>query len=204
MSLIREACVETKEQVDVALAHNAEQIELCSRLDVGGLTPDDDLLTYALNKSNNVLMMVRNEDSYFITPNNALTLVNVINKYVDTNVKGFVFGYLTKENKVDSATIKMFVDAAKDKETIFHMAFDSLQDPKAGIDELVKLGVTRTLTKGGSGVAINNLAKLKELQAYANGRIELIVGGSVTDDNYQRIASETGISKFHGRKLAYK
>jgi copper homeostasis protein len=84
------------------------------------------------------------------------------------------------------------------------MAFDELSEPKNGIDILVNLGVTRILTKGNkNGPAINNLNQLKELKEYANNRIQLIVGGSVTDDNYQQIAEATGIEYYHGRKLAF-
>jgi copper homeostasis protein len=71
------------------------------------------------------------------------------------------------------------------------------------MDTLIKLGVTRILTKGGKSSAINNIEHLKELKTYAADRIQLIVGGSVTDKNYLKIASETGIERFHGRKLAF-
>jgi copper homeostasis protein len=84
------------------------------------------------------------------------------------------------------------------------MAFDELTDPKKAIDTLVNLGVTRILTKGGkNGPATNNIAQLKALKEYADGRIQLIVGGSVTDDNYQTIAKATNIKYYHGRKLAF-
>jgi copper homeostasis protein len=84
------------------------------------------------------------------------------------------------------------------------MAFDELENPNEGLDLLAKLGVTRILTKGAKqGPAINNLKQLKALKIYANNRIQLIVGGSVNDHNYQKIASATGIKYFHGRKLAF-
>lgn len=38
MRIIREACVETKKEIDSAYAKNAERIELCSHLDHGGYT----------------------------------------------------------------------------------------------------------------------------------------------------------------------
>jgi copper homeostasis protein len=84
------------------------------------------------------------------------------------------------------------------------MAFDELTNPKEAIDILVNLGFTRILTKGAkTGPATNNLTQLKSLKEYAGDRIQLIVGGSVTDDNYQKIAKATGIKYFHGRKLAF-
>jgi copper homeostasis protein len=82
------------------------------------------------------------------------------------------------------------------------MAFDELQDPKAGIDTLVELGITRILTKGGKTPAMNNLEQLKALNEYAKGRIQLIVGGSVAEENYKAIANATKIQRYHGRKLA--
>ncbi|MDR3330512.1 MAG: hypothetical protein LBS76_04525 [Mycoplasmataceae bacterium] len=204
MELIKEACVETKEQIDNALLHNANQIELCSRLDLGGLTPTNDLINYALSKTDHILMMVRIEDNYSIDQKGISTLEGIIKKYVNTNIQGFVFGFLTKDNTVDAFAIKSLVKAAQSKETVFHMAFDLIEDSKGAIDELVSLGITRILTKGGGGLAVNNLTKLKELKDYASGRIQLIVGGSVTDDNCEQIAKATGIKRFHGRKLAYK
>jgi copper homeostasis protein CutC len=62
--IIKEACVETKEQLDNALSHHADQIELCSRLDIGGCAPTDELTQYALSKSDHILIMIRNRADY--------------------------------------------------------------------------------------------------------------------------------------------
>jgi copper homeostasis protein CutC len=64
MKLIREACVETKAQIDNAIKNKAEQIELCSRLDLGGYTPSDELIQYSLDNSLNTIMMIRNRPDY--------------------------------------------------------------------------------------------------------------------------------------------
>jgi copper homeostasis protein len=131
-----------------------------------------------------------------------MKLKKIIKRYAKTNVAGFVFGFL-KKNMIDEKTIKQLLKVTNHKETIFHMAFDELDNPKQGIDTLVRLGITRILTKGGKqGPATNNLVQLKALATYADQRIQLIVGGSVTDHNYQEIAKATGIKCYHGRKLA--
>jgi copper homeostasis protein len=201
--LIKEACVETKEQIDNAIKHKANQIELCARLDLGGYTPSDDLITYALEKQAKVLIMIRNRPDYGTTCWNTFRLQCIIKKYAQTSIHGFVFGFL-KNGLIDVKTIKKFLKVTGDKETVFHMAFDELKDPYLAIDTLANLGITRILTKGGqNGPAVNNLAQLSKLKAYANNRIQLIVGGSVTDDNYQQIAKATGIKYYHGKKLAF-
>ena len=47
--LIKEACVETVEQAIKAEKNGADQIELCSRLDLDGLTPDFDVIRKVLS-----------------------------------------------------------------------------------------------------------------------------------------------------------
>jgi copper homeostasis protein CutC len=39
MPYIKEAVVETAEEIENVIKYNPQRIELCSRLDIGGLTP---------------------------------------------------------------------------------------------------------------------------------------------------------------------
>ena len=49
-SLILEACVETIQQGLLAEKNHADRIEFCQRLDLGGVTPDHDLIRTVINK----------------------------------------------------------------------------------------------------------------------------------------------------------
>lgn len=87
----------------------------------------------------------------------------------------------------------------------FHMAFDELspEDQFEAIDVLVKMGVTRILTHGGpAGTPIDgNLPRLRELIAYANGRLTILPGAGITYENATRIAGELGVNEVHGTKI---
>ena len=87
----------------------------------------------------------------------------------------------------------------------FHMAFDELapEDQFEAIDVLVKMGVTRILTHGGpAGTPIDgNLPRLRELIAYANGRLTILPGAGITYENATRIAGELGVDEVHGTKI---
>lgn len=88
---------------------------------------------------------------------------------------------------------------------VFHMAFDQipLADQKEAIDQLVDLGFVRILTHGSSGNndIFENVDHLKELVDYADGRIEIMIGGGVTTDNYQELIERTGAQAAHGTKI---
>ena len=185
MRIIREACVETKKEIDLAYEKNAERIELCSHLDRGGYTPTASLVKYSTNfKNSNVLIMIRRKDDNFVTNKKDMEK-------------------LIKENKVDVENMKKLMNyVPKNKYVVFHMAFDLIEDKKEAIDQLAQLEVRRILTKGGNDIAMNNIKSLVALKKYAQEKIELVIGGKVSDDNYLIINKKTGINQFHGRKLA--
>jgi copper homeostasis protein len=62
--LIKEACVETIAEINNAIEHQADQLELCSRLNVGGFTPSDALISYALSRNSKTIIMIRNRDDF--------------------------------------------------------------------------------------------------------------------------------------------
>lgn len=203
--IIREACVETKKEILLSEKKKADRIELCSHLEFGGYTPTKSLIDYATSfKNSNVFIMIRRKNDNFTTnPSDLKKLISDIKKFRDTKIKGFVFGILTSDNKIDVESMKLLMKETKNKPVVFHMAFDLIDDKKEAIKTLINLGVRRILTKGCSNpCAIENINELKQLKKWANNKIELVVGGKVTDENYLEIYKKTKINQFHGRKLA--
>ncbi|MDR2864577.1 MAG: hypothetical protein LBV68_03085 [Spirochaetaceae bacterium] len=230
--ILREACVETQAEIDAAAFAGADRIELCSRLDIGGLTPPLEMAEYALSKKLNVAVMIREAEGFSVSDGIA-RLKAQMNAFCDTGIDAFVFGFLTlpkpcalseenaalnvsgeyKKTSGSTQSVKIDIDAVSElcaaaggRETVFHMAFDELaQDAHFdAIDTLVRLGFTRVLTKGGHGKAEDNIAQLKRLNDYAASKpgFSILCGGGVTDGNYLTIAAKTGIRQFHGRRLA--
>ncbi|MDR1467981.1 MAG: hypothetical protein LBT00_01665 [Spirochaetaceae bacterium] len=216
-AFIREACVETRDEIDGAVRGNADRIELCSRLDLGGLTPSAEMVAYARAQKLNVAAMIRRNEGFTAAPEDGDGLKEDIRAMFRSGANGLVFGYVSG-GRLDLATIhallaEIHAQEARygKRELVFHMAFDELSEAGqiAAIDTLAALGFARILTKGGPGRAEDNLARLKRLNDHARGvargtaqrAITILCGGGVTDDNYRRIARETGITQFHGRRL---
>ena len=118
----------------------------------------------------------------------------------DLGAYGVVIGAL-KGNTIDLDLTRKMVEAAKPMKITFHMAFDSIDDKKSAIDDLVKLGVDRILTKGGCENALAGKDKLKELVDYAEDRIIIMPGKGVNRDNREYILEYTGSKEIHGTKV---
>ena len=65
------------------------------------------------------------------------------------------------------------------------------------LEQIIKLGCNRILTSGQQPTAEQGIPLLKELQKQAAGRITLLAGCGVNENNIARIAAETGINEFH-------
>jgi copper homeostasis protein len=170
------------------------------------------MVAYARSQKLNVAAMVRCHDGFTASPDDWDGLKEDIRAMVRAGTDGLVFGYVSK-NGLDLETLHVLLSEVHAKEArygkkdmVFHMAFDELSESGqiAAIDTLAALGFTRILTKGGPGRAEDNIVRLKRLNDHARGKITILCGGGVTDDNYRRIAGETGITQFHGRRLAYR
>jgi copper homeostasis protein len=209
--IIRESCVETRGEIDGAARGGADRIELCSRLDMGGLTPSVHMLGYARAKGLSVAAMVRRGAGFSASAADLRALKADIRRLAAAGADALVFGYLRDSSGgpcLDIAVLEALVretEASAVRELVFHMAFDEIPESGqcAAIDTLSGMGFTRILTKGGrAGKAEDHLERLKALHDYAQGKINILCGGGVTDHNYRRIASLTGLTEFHGRRLA--
>lgn len=205
MNLFKESVVENKQEIDRAIKCNTNRLELCGNLNIGGVTPSDELINYCLSTKVPTLIMIRLNDDQF-KPNKRIfrVLKKQIRTYRKLPLAGFVFGILSNDNKVDIKRISKLKKLSRNKQTVFSMAFDLIENKFEAIDQLSAIGITRILTKGGTQPAINNLEELRKIVDYAKDKIEIIIGGKVTDDNCEQIAKATNATQFHGRQLGIK
>jgi copper homeostasis protein len=200
MKLIKEACVETKSEIDFAARNSADRIELCDNLKVGGLTPSWAMTQYALSKKLSVAQMIRVNDNFTANDEELSKMQEQISYFVKTDIDAFVFG-LVKDKKVDVGAMEHLIKCCHNKDIVFHMAFDEIEDKFNAVDILKDMGVCRILTKGGQGRALDNIDMLKKLNDYSRGKLQIMAGGGVNENNYLEIANLTGIRQFHGRRI---
>lgn len=204
-SLLKESVVENKQEIDRAIKYRTNRLELCGDLSVGGITPSEDLINYCLTTNLPTLIMIRlNDDKFKPSRQDFKILKKQIKQYRKLPLSGFVFGFLKNDNKIDIKRTKKLKKLSLDKQTVFSMAFDLIENKFEAIDQLAKIGITRILTKGGNKTAMDNLDMLKKIVDYSKNKIEIVIGGKVTDDNFTEIAKHTGAIQFHGRLLGIK
>ena len=225
MALIREFCAENMTLVPAAIAAGARRIELCDNLAVGGTSPSYGVIKAAIStaQASNVQVMVmvrpRGGSFFFNTQERAMMLDDIACARA-LGVSGVVFGCVRPDHDgtlvLDSELVKTLVAAAKGPgsgmsigtpslQVTFHMAFDVLDEEAqlTALDELASLGIERVLTHGGpAGTPIfDNVSHLRELVAYANGRLVILPGGGITWENAEQIASRIGVHEVHGTKI---
>lgn len=195
-----EVCANSVESCLAAQAGGADRVELCAGIPEGGTTPSygdiataRELLTHTRL---HVIIRPRGGD-FLYTPFEQRIMLKDIENARRLGADGVVFGCLTPEGDIDIALMKQLLEAAQGMSVTFHRAFDVCRQPKQALETLIQLGCHRILTSGAQPTAEQGIPLLKELQAQADGRIILLAGCGVNENNIARIASETGIREFH-------
>ena len=200
MSLLREACCPSLEAVLAAGRTGACRIELCERLEIGGVTPSEALLRAALAATDlpvNVLVRPRGGD-FVYDEAEVEAMLESIRLCRALGANGVVIGALTPSGAVDLPVMRRLVAAAKgDLSVTFHRAFDETVDPSAALEDIIALGCDRLLTSGHAPDAFAGRALIGALVRQAAGRIVVMAGCGVRPGNIGQIARETGAPEFH-------
>ena len=225
MELLREFCAENLTLVPAAIAAGARRIELCDNLAVGGTTPSYGVIRSAMSLARkhgvDVMVMARPRGGDFsYDARERDIMLDDIACARRLGATGVVLGCTRLDDQrttiLDEELTKELVEAAKGPGTgiaagttpvqvTFHMAFDELDDDEQlrTIDTLAGMGVERILTHGGiAGTPIeDNVARLRELVAYADGRPTILPGGGITWQNAEQIATALGVHEVHGTRI---
>lgn len=200
MSWFREACCPSLEAVLAAGRTGACRIELCERLEIGGVTPSEALLRAALAATDlpvNVLVRPRGGD-FVYDEAEVQAMLESIRLCRALGAHGVVIGALTPSGAVDLPVMRRLVAAAKGGLSVtFHRAFDETADPLAALEDVIALGCDRLLTSGHAPDAFAGRALIGALVRQAGGRIVVMAGCGVRPGNIGQIARETGAPEFH-------
>ncbi len=197
---MHEVCVDSAAGLRAAEAGGAQRIELCARLDLGGLSPTRALVDAAIVATTLPLhVMVRPRAGDFsASPDELAAMEAEILALRGRPLAGVVFGVLRSDRRIDVAATGRLLAAARPLSVTFHRAFDQTPDLDEALEDLVGLGVDRVLTSGGAKDAFAGRARLAALVRRARGRIVVMAGGGVRPENAAAIVSETGVTELHG------
>lgn len=202
--IVLEACVESLAAALAAEQGGAGRVEVCASLEVGGVTPPDELVRECLRRlAIPVFVLVRPTPGSFVVGRPGLgLLVEQVRRAADLGAAGVVAGALTDEGAVDRVAVETILAAAGPTPVTFHRAFDEVTDQAAALEELIGLGVRRVLTSGGAPTAADGVDRLRALVRQAAGRIVILAGGSVRAHNAAALVRSSGVAEIHSRTPA--
>lgn len=208
--MIKEAVVETIQQVEYAIAHGADRIELCDNLSVGGTTPSLGMIEIAssLCRLNNVAIavMIRPRGGDFVYNLYDFEIMQRDIKAIkQLDVDYFVFGCLTEDHVLNEWQMKTLKQLADPKPVVCHMAFDEIHQRGQikALHQLINMGFSRLLTHGGPSHTnlFDNLNQLGKLVVNSGGNIEIMPGGGLNKDNVEALIAAFPFQEVHGTKI---
>lgn len=193
-----EVCVDNARSLLNCIDAGVDRIELCSALELGGLTPSGGLLRLAAQSTVPVHAMIRPRAGDFEFDNHEIALMtDEIHTCVDAGLSGLVFG-ASRNATLDIAALEKMMAAAGSLDVTLHRVFDLVNDPLRAIDMAVDLGIERILTSGGAATAAGGIATIRRYVDHAAGRLSIMAGGGINAANAAAIVCRTGVHEIHG------
>jgi copper homeostasis protein len=199
--MLVEAAVETLESAIAAERAGVTRVELCANLDDGGTTPSARLIAAATEQlSVPVFVLIRPRAGDFVY---SQAEIDVMKQDVESaraeGADGIVIGALDDQGGVDIAATRALVGAACGLPVTFHRAFDGVSDRAEALETLIDAGVSRVLTSGGAQTALEGADTIARLVDQANGRIIIVAGGGIRENNIREVIARTRVIEIHAR-----
>lgn len=220
-----EVCCGNLDSVKAAVEGGAQRVELCSRLDLDGLTPQWEDLREARRLfprlKIHVLIRPRGGD-FCYSPEEVAQMEADIETALDLGADGLVLGALTEKGDVDKEVMQELLSVANNGSLAsalardlchsagdghffrrladgpaltFHRAFDVCRWPFDALEAIEQLGFHRILTSGLAPSAQEGTDMLQELQSRAH--LIILPGGGINASNARRILELTGCTELH-------
>jgi copper homeostasis protein len=196
-----EACVDTVHSARAAEGGGADRIELCDNLVEGGTTPSAGMIEECVARLGiPVFVIVRPRGGDFLYTSSEITVMLRDIAHAKTlGAAGIVAGALERDASISRTAMRELLIAAAPLPVTFHRAFDACRDPRAALEALVELGVSRILTSGQAATALEGATAIAASVEQAAGRIGVIAGGGVDEDNVAELVRVTGVREVHIR-----
>lgn len=226
MPTLLEIAVDNAADAAEAARLGAGRLELAAALDQHGLTPPPDLIREMKTAvAIPVMVLIRPHPSPFISSDeDAAGTLDHAEQAIAAGADGLVFGFLTPQRTIDRDLVIALRAIAGPRDTVFHRAFDLIDDPLDAIDQLAGLGITRLLSAGqtpaeaaralrldGPGIPVDvtppaepgqdpdlpRFERLRRYRRHAGERLQLMPGGGIRAVNLAALLAATGADQVH-------
>ena len=204
LNFTKEACVDTIDNAINVEKNGADQIELCSRLDLDGLTPSKKLILQTIRRvSIPIKVMIRSRPGNFTyNQNDVNTMLDSIEFCQKNGINEITFGALKSNMKIDEKIINQIVSKYTGLNITFHKAIDLVDNQINEIQKLLKFNqIKAVLTSGGQKNAVDGQENIKKLFERFKDEIDIIAAGSITNKNIKKIHKTLGLKTYHGKKI---
>lgn len=197
--MILEVCVDSFKSLQIAKEAGADRIELCSALNLGGLTPSYGLMDQARQVEDlEIFIMIRPRSGDFLYDLDEFeTMKRDIGLAKQMGFDGIVTGILKDDGRIDLDRMKELVDLAHPLKTVLHRAFDDALDVEKDIPDLIEMDVIRILTSGQRPSALEGAAYIGKLERLYGDRITIMPGAGINADNLIELYKLTGCRNYH-------
>jgi copper homeostasis protein len=193
-----EVCVDTLDDVVTSKQIGAGRIELCSSLELGGLTPSYGLVRHAVSLGIPVFAMIRPRAGDFVYSDLEVDCMHTdIEILREAGISGFVFGALDSQNELNETALSRLIAACKGLPATLNRAFDISADPIRTLDRAIELGFDRILTSGASASVTTGLPLLSKLFKRAKDRIIIVPGGGITPETVRELLENLPVREIH-------
>jgi len=193
-----EVCVADPPSLAAAIAGGADRIELCSALELGGLTPGPGLVALAAAAPMPVYALVRPRSGDLVFgPPDADAMLRDIDAVRAAGLAGVVVGASRPDGSLDVPLLERLVAHAAGLGVALHRAFDLVPDIAEATETAVALGFERILTAGGARVALDGLAGLALAHATARDRLAIMAGAGLDPGNVARLLAAVPVDEVH-------
>ncbi|HUR32125.1 MAG TPA: copper homeostasis protein CutC [Saprospiraceae bacterium] len=196
-----ESCVTSLDSSILAEHHGAHRLEICDRLDTGGMTPDFDLVSLILDKIKiPIRVMIRATAIGFEADQDILQkMISSINQFKELPIDGFVIGII-KNNSVDKNAMELVIQACNPFPITFHKAIDESNDKWNDILWINDHPLIDTiLTSGNAEKAMDGVEEILKMKSVFQR--DIVAGGKITNDQLVELHDKLKLKWYHGRGI---
>jgi copper homeostasis protein len=197
--MLLEICAGSLHSALAAQAGGAHRIELCDNLSEGGTTPPLGTIRQAIRLLNiPVFVIIRPRAGDFLYSDKEFeSMKDDIRFCKEQRAKGIVLGILKENGSVDMDRTTDLVQLARPLLVTFHRAFDLARDPFQAMEDVISMGIERILTSGQEATAQRGAPLISELVKKSEGRIIIMPGSGINENNVLEVAKLTGAREIH-------
>lgn len=197
--MLLEVCVDDASGLASAVVGGADRIELCSALELGGLTPTPGLMALAARAPIAVRAMVRPRPGDFVFGSaDVETMLGDIAAVRAAGLSGVVLGASQPNGQLDTDTLRVLMRASAGLATTLHRAVDLAPDVEGAVEHAVALGFDTILTSGGAKTALEGVAVIARMHQIAAGRLTIMAGSGINAVSAGQVLSQVRLDALHG------